>query len=128
MANEKNLLKGVATQFKSGEEAANSGRKGGIESGKSKRKKKSARQLTELMLNSVLKGDDKEMLQGDYEGLCDDEDVTVLSKMIAGQINACIKGNTKAFETLLTLMGDDFRGQEDKQQSIIDIIKDSIGE
>ena len=54
MANEENLKKGVKTQFKSGEEAARNGRKGGIASGKSKRQKiiykKVFEQITPLKL------------------------------------------------------------------------------
>lgn len=40
MANNENLKKGKATQFKSGEEAVKNGRKGGIASGEAKREKK----------------------------------------------------------------------------------------
>ena len=40
MANEQNLKKGVATQFRSGEEAARNGAKGGIRSGEVRRENK----------------------------------------------------------------------------------------
>lgn len=39
MANEKNLEKGKATQFRSGEEAVKNGKKGGIASGEARREK-----------------------------------------------------------------------------------------
>lgn len=46
--NNENLKKGAKTQFKSGEEAARNGRKGGIKSGESKRRKK---QLKETLID-----------------------------------------------------------------------------
>lgn len=52
MANEANLEKGVATQFKSGEEAAENGRKGGIASGVSKREKADLRKVIQTWLES----------------------------------------------------------------------------
>ena len=39
MANDENLKNGIATQFRSGEEAVRNGRKGGIASGESRRLK-----------------------------------------------------------------------------------------
>lgn len=52
MANEANLEKGVATQFKSGEEAVENGRKGGIASGVSKREKADLRKVIQTWLES----------------------------------------------------------------------------
>lgn len=51
MANEQNLENGKATQFKSGEEAAESGRNGGIASGRAKREKASLRKAAQEVLN-----------------------------------------------------------------------------
>lgn len=53
MANEKNLEKGAATRFKSGEEAVNAGRKGGIASGESKRRTKTFREAMLALLDGV---------------------------------------------------------------------------
>lgn len=50
MANNENLLKGKATQFKSGENAARSGRNGGIASGVAKREKKLIKETLEKRL------------------------------------------------------------------------------
>lgn len=52
MPNEQNLEKGIATQFKSGEEAAANGRKGGIASGVSKREKADLRKVIQTWLES----------------------------------------------------------------------------
>lgn len=56
MANEKNLEKGINTQFRSGEEAARSGRKGGIASGK-------ARNLKACLLEAMEKGGYEKMTE-----------------------------------------------------------------
>lgn len=52
MANEQNLEKGKATQFKSGEEAAKAGRKGGIASGEAKRERANLRKMLQVALES----------------------------------------------------------------------------
>ena len=52
MANEQNLKKGKATQFKSGEEAAKAGRKGGIASGGAKRERANLRKMLQVALES----------------------------------------------------------------------------
>ena len=52
MANEHNLEKGKATQFKSGEEAAKAGRKGGIASGEAKRERANLRKMLQVALES----------------------------------------------------------------------------
>lgn len=51
MANEQNLEKGKATQFKSGEQAAEAGRKGGIKSGQTKRRRKLMREAFDELLS-----------------------------------------------------------------------------
>lgn len=97
--NKENLLKGEETRFKSGEEAAKSGRKGGIASGIAKRKKKNTAELINIMLNSKLTDKNKKVVQGIAEQL-DEEDLSVNSLLIAGMIKAAVGGNTKAFEAL----------------------------
>ena len=56
LANEKNLKKGKATQFKSGEEAARIGKKGGEASGKAKREKKTIQNILNAFLDDNIKG------------------------------------------------------------------------
>ena len=50
VANEKNLEKGKETQFRSGEEAARNGQKGGIASGESRRKSRTYREIIEQVM------------------------------------------------------------------------------
>ena len=103
MANEKNLLRGhEPTQFRSGPEAVEAGRKGGIKSGQSKRAKKTMAQLADLMLNSQLDEKSKKKVQSMCGDLMD-EDATVATMIMAGQIQSAMKGNTKAFIALTEL-------------------------
>ena len=61
MANEQNLLKGKATQFKTGEEQAKIARKGGIASGKAKRERKL---IKDRILERMGETDWDEMIDG----------------------------------------------------------------
>lgn len=84
------------------EEAREYGRKGGLASGEARRAKKTMAQLAELMLNSKLSEDKKEEIQSQFGDIID-EDATVASMMVAGQIKSAIGGNTKAFNALTEL-------------------------
>lgn len=80
--NEKNLEKGKSTQFRSGEEAARNGRKGGIASGVSRNLKGAVKK--ELKKNPALLDDIVQMLKDE----------------------AFNKRNLKAAEMLIDLMGE----------------------
>lgn len=99
MGNIENLKKGVATQFKSGEKAAASGRKGGIKSGEVKRAKKELRQCFEALLESNVmdKKTGEEMSGAEAAAL------TVFRK--------ALKGDLKAFELMR-----DTSGQKPKEK------------
>lgn len=113
MANEQNLLKGKATQFKSGEMAASMGAKGGIASGEAKRAKKSMAELAKKMLDSKLGQKEKEKLKEKYADL-DDDDATVATLMLTGQIQSAMKGNTKAFVAVNDLLDKAAKKEETK--------------
>lgn len=104
MANEQNLQKGKSTQFKSGENAARNGRKGGIASGKAKRAKKTTAQLTRAILSAAIDPNDVGCLQTFMQGL-GGEDMTINAAMIAGQAKAAVEGNAKSFEILQEQLG-----------------------
>lgn len=73
--------------------------RGGINSGITRRKNKTIAQLTNKMLNSQLDEKSKKKVQS----LCADvmdEEATVATLMIAGQIQSAVQGNTKAFNAL----------------------------
>lgn len=89
MANEQNLEKGAATRFKSGEEAVENGRKGGIASGEAKRRRKTLKEELLLML----------------------ENEDVQRSVAAALINEAIEGNNagsvaRAFETIRDTIGE----------------------
>jgi hypothetical protein len=64
MANEKNLEKGRATRFRSGEDAAKKGKKGGIESGKKRRHLKELKEACAALLESKHEQSDGAELTG----------------------------------------------------------------
>ena len=105
---------GTATQFKSGAKAAESGRKGGIASGKAKREKKTMSQMAALMMESALTDKSK----GAIKAMCKDmeaDEMTVQSAMIAGQIKAAIGGSTQAFNALNELADRELKKAEQKK-------------
>jgi phage terminase large subunit len=93
VANEQNLR---PSEYKLSQEEA---KKGGIKSGEVRRQKKTIAQLTAMMLNSDLDEKSKDKIKKKYKGIVDD-DITVASAMVAGQIQSAIGGNTKAFVAL----------------------------
>lgn len=83
--NDENLRNGKATQFRSGEEAARNGEKGGVASGKTRREKKAVRQV----ILDVLYADSP-------------NGGTVLEEMISGMIERVSKtGDQNTFEKLM---------------------------
>ena len=64
MANPENLEKGKATRFRSGEEAANAGRKGGKASGEAKRRRKAFAEALDMLLARDYTDHNGNQLQG----------------------------------------------------------------
>ncbi len=84
MANEENLKKGKATQFKSGEEAARNGKKGGEASARARAERKTLKEELLLLLS-----------EGDTQ-----------KKVSAALIKKAKSGNVKAFEVLRDTIGE----------------------
>lgn len=102
--NEENLKKGKATQFKSGEEAAKSGRKGGIASGKSRKAKKTMREAAQIALELTV-GTGKKV---DIEAIkslakVNGKNITVQDALILTLVKNGLAGNMKALEMLIEL-------------------------
>ena len=94
MANAENLKKGEATQFRSGEEAARNGGKGGVASGASRRRKKSMKAALKTMLDMPVTSKElqqKMRLLGVPEG-----DSTYQMAVMVAMLNQAMKGNVKA--------------------------------
>ena len=93
MANEANLEKGKATQFRAGEEQAKIAKQGGIASGKARREKGNLRALAQLWLETeVTKDKNGEPMTGGQFMLA------VAAKEIA-------KGNSKFWELMRDTAG-----------------------
>lgn len=103
MANEQNIEKNKGRLKGNSEEASNMGKKGGIASGEARRAKKSMAEMAAIMLNSKLDAKGRENVKKLCKDLAD-EDATVQSLMLAGQVQSAIKGNTKAFVEINSLM------------------------
>lgn len=116
MPNEQNLEKGIATQFKSGEEAAENGRKGGIASGEAKRKKRDIRRALEALL-------EKDYFVEEYGTLSGAEAIAVR------QMERALDGDTKAFEVVRDTVGQkpvDKVMIADVDQSVIDEVENMV--
>lgn len=100
--NDENLKRGnPKTEFKSGREAVENGKKGGIASGVAKRKKKNTAELINAMLNAKANGDNQQLLQKQYGNAIDSDEMDMNALCVAGLINKTVRdGDTKAFECL----------------------------
>lgn len=97
------------------EEARENGRKGGIASGKARRKKRAMRELVELMMQSAATGEAAEVAR-EFGGALDDEDITNAAAVVGGQIRAAaIDGNNNAAKWLVEMLdgGNDSKMEDD---------------
>lgn len=88
-----NLKKGKATQFTSGEKAAKSGRKGGIASGKAKRKRKALAEMARAFADLSVNAEKKKQLK-DYG--VSPEDMTHQMALVAAMFEEGENGNVRA--------------------------------
>lgn len=100
MANYENLKKGELTQFRSGEEAAKNGRKGGIASGEARRRKADMRSTMNRLLT----------MKAEVEGLSDilraDGGESTYEEIITmAMIQQAAMGNVKAFHEIKEIVG-----------------------
>lgn len=112
--NEENLKKGVATQFRTGEEQVEVARKGGIASGKARRRKGAARKI----LSQIAAGRPKSLTDIDkasltqatlYDPDLTEEEQEITNEMFvwAGLWRKCCKGDVKAITLWLQIFGED---------------------
>lgn len=98
--NEKNLKRGNPdTQFKSGREAAENGRKGGIASGIAKRKAKTTAELINKMLSLPMNEHNKEAV-AEFVGELEEEELTNNALLCTGLMKSAVAGNIQAFDKL----------------------------
>ena len=115
MANNENLAKGKATQFRSGEEAARNGSKGGIASGAARRRKKSLKEAADLYLS--LPVTDKRRLNKLKRRALAPEDIDNQMAMIVGLTEAATAGDARAAKVILEMLGDDGDERTDLQKA-----------
>lgn len=113
MPNEQNLV-----PIQSTEEARERGRKGGIASGVSRRRKRSLIEAADLYL-SLPVANRKKWNAIAKEGV-DPEDVDNQMAMIIGLTQAAINGDAKAAKLLFELVGDQ-SGENDEVKVVIDV-------
>lgn len=111
-----NLKKGKATQFKSGEQAAKAGSKGGKKSQEVQRRKRSMKQMAKMLMDMGV-ANEKVAAQMHEWGIAD-EDTTNQAAVMVAMINQATRGNVKAAYFLRDIMGEDpqaeFRKEEQK--------------
>ena len=107
--NDKNLK--PFTNNQSREEAVRNGRKGGINSGISRRKAKTTAELINKMLSAPINDENKEDIKALAENL-DDEELTNNAMLCAGIMKAAAKGDTKAFECIQAYQAKAEKAQE----------------
>ena len=107
MSNTQNLKKGnPETQFESGQQAVESGRKGGIASGRAKRERKAMKDTLGALLTMPLNNEavtDIEGIQSVAE--LNGKNITVQEAIMLAQIQKAIKGDTKAAEYIRDTSG-----------------------
>ena len=123
MANEKNLKRGnPETQFKSGREAVENGRKGGIASGESKREKKTIQNILNAFLNSDVKNQKSLKKLASSVGIKGEQSVKELVTVVC-VLNTLQKGDVDKLQKLCELLGEDNNIQvlEDVSEAEADI-------
>lgn len=89
--------------FKKGDERTRElGRKGGKKSGESRRKKKNRAQIVADILEHGISDRQRKQIESTI-GELDEDDYSVFTLMAIGMVNAAMKGNVTAFESLVEL-------------------------
>lgn len=104
-----------ATQFRSGEEAVENGRKGGIASGQARREKKTIQKILADLLDSEIKDSPQFAKLASKMGVESDKSVKDIFTMVC-LLNSVKNGNLGDLERLSKLLG------EDKQNENADVL------
>ena len=111
MANAENLKKGKATQFKSGRDAVENGRKAGVASGASRRRKRAMRQAAAMLLNTQIPMNERGPFMGTVKTLLKTfgytpDDATYQDALLAGIMLEAMKGDVRAAEFIRDTAGE----------------------
>lgn len=114
MANPENIKPYEFTSEQSREEAAKNGRKGGIASGKARRRKKAAREVIQILAEEPITNKSlRKSVKGIANGI-DEDDIDMIMGATMGLFQAAIKGNVSAYELIANNL--DAAYLEDEQQ------------
>lgn len=97
-----------ATQFRSGEQAVENGRKGGVNSGIARREKKSLREAMQVLMDADLTGKDGKTMTG-------------TEAMAAKAFQAALKGDWKAWELVRDTAGQKPVEKVQATQTVVDM-------
>ena len=100
--NEGNL---IPNELRSPKEVRENGRKGGIASGKARRRKKALMQCAKRVLESDLSGSVREEVEK-VTGELEDDESTVFTATVAVMANKAMKGSVAAFRELKEIVQD----------------------
>lgn len=111
MANAENLKKGKATQFKSGKDAVENGRKAGVASGASRRRKRAMRQAAAMLLNTQIPMNERGPFMGTVKTLLKTfgytpDDATYQDALLTGIMLEAMKGDVRAAEFIRDTAGE----------------------
>lgn len=95
-----------ATQFRSGEEAVENGRKGGIASGQTRREKKTIQKILADLLDSEIKNSSQFTKLASKMGVESDKSIKDIFTMVC-LLNSVKNGNLGDLERLSKLLGED---------------------
>lgn len=119
MANEENLKPFTSDQSR--EEAAKNGRKGGIASGVSKRRKKTMREVAEFLANQPVTNNAIKKSVKAFAAGVDEDDIDLQLAVTMGLFQAAIKGNVAAYQEIAKTLGngiDDMEVEDDLSRSL----------
>lgn len=103
MANPQNLKKGKDTQFRSGEEAARNGKKGGVASGESRRKKKNIMECASMLMSMRISEKQPKTRKIMQDLGLEDDDLTYGASVVVSLLSKAGKGDVPAARLLMEM-------------------------
>ena len=123
MANDENLQKGIATRFCK-ETAAEAGRKGGLASGETRRKKRAMKEaLQELLAMPIADGELADIAAADSLKALEGANLTVQEKILLEVILKAAAGDVRAAEFIRDMTEGKPAGRYDLQELLPVFIK-----
>lgn len=119
-----------ATQFRSGEQAVENGRKGGVNSGIARREKKTVQKILTDLLDSDIKDSPQFAKLASKIGVDSDKSIKDIFTMVC-LLNAVKKGDLQDLERLTKLLGEQTEiadTEAQKQADFLDAVKKAVSD